>query len=312
MNTGSYKIFAAASARSLGDELARLLGQPLGRLYSTRFSDGEVFSRFDETIRGETVVLVGQVNMPYNNLFEFFTAADAARRASASEILAVLPYLPHSRQERRDGMRTGVISRMVADFIQLSGVDRLITIDLHSPAIEGFYKIPIDHISMSSVFLGDIRQRFDMENTLLCSPDFGGLKRIRAYKQALNCEMAVIHKERLKHNQVSSMEVIGTPTDKDVILIDDLIDTGGTLCKAAEILLEQGARSVTAYCTHGVLSGEASATIEQSLLKELVIANTIPGNTYGAKVRVISCAPILAKALEALLHHQSLEGLNKL
>jgi ribose-phosphate pyrophosphokinase len=312
MSKRSYKIFAVSSAQVLGEEISCNLNKPLGSLYCTRFSDGEVFSRFDETIRGETVVLVGQVNMPYNHLFEFFTAADAARRASAGEVLAVLPYLPHSRQERRDGIRTGVISRMVADFIQLSGVDRLITIDLHSPAIEGFYKIPIDHISMSSVFLNDIRDRFDMSHTLLCSPDFGGLKRIRAYKQVLDCEMAVIHKERLKHNQVSSMEIIGSPVDKDVIIVDDLIDTGGTLCKAAEILMDQGARSVTAYCTHGVLSGGARETIEQSPLKELVITNTLPGRESGGKLRVVSCAPILTKALQALLHYQSLEGVNKI
>jgi ribose-phosphate pyrophosphokinase len=312
MHKGSFKLFATAHATALGEEMSSLLGQPLGKLYNTRFSDGEVFSKFEETIRGETVVLIAQIDMPYENLFSLFTAADAARRASASEILAVIPYLPHSRQERRDGLRTAVTSRLLADFIEHSGVSRLITIDLHSPAIEGFYTIPIDHILMSPMFLDDIKARFDLSKVLLCSPDFGGLKRIRAYKKSLQTEMAVIHKERLKHNQVANMEIIGSPADKHVIIIDDLIDTGETLCKAASLLMEQGALSVSAYCSHGVLSADAQDRIQSSPLNELVITNTLPLKLHSTKIRVLSCAPLLTKALNAILQHKSLEEINKM
>lgn len=312
MQRGSFKIFATSNATALGEAIAQALGTQLGRLHCATFSDGEVFTRFDETIRGETVILVSQVNLPYQHLFEFFTAADAARRSSASEIMAVLPYLPHSRQERRDGLRTAVTSRLMADFIEHSGVNRVITVDMHSTAIEGFFTIPIDHIQMSTAFLADIRARFSPEHLLVCSPDFGGLKRIRAYKQALDCDMAVIHKERLKPNQVANMEIIGSPEGKDVVLIDDMIDTGGTLCKAAELLMEKGARSVTAYCTHGVLSGDAPSRIENSALKELVITNTIPGLHASPKIRILPCEGLLAKALNTLLHNQSLEHLNRI
>lgn len=312
MRRGNFKLFATSNSVALGNAIAKELGTELGKLHCTTFSDGEVFTRFDETIRGETVILVAQINLPYQHLFEFFTAADAARRSSAAEIMAVIPYLPHSRQERRDGLRTAVTSRLLADFIEHSGINRMITMDMHSTAIEGFFKIPIDHLQMSPAFLNDIRERFDMNSLLVCSPDFGGLKRIRAYKQALDCEMAVIHKERLKPNQVDNMEIIGTPEDKDVVLVDDMIDTGGTLCKAAELLMEKGARSVTAYCTHGVLSGNAREQIQHSALKELVITNSIPGNLSNGKIRVLPCESVLAKALDTLLHNRSIAQLNKI
>jgi len=308
-----FKLFSVSEhSAKLTKDIASTLQVAPGALYNTRFSDGEVYARFDETIRGETVVLIAQVDLPYHHLFELFVAADAARRSSAKEIVAVIPYLPHSRQERRDGERTAVTSRLIADFIEHAGATRVLTVDMHTLSIEGFFKLPIDHLQMSSVFLDDLRRRYAKDDLLLCSPDFGGLKRIRAYKQALDCDMAVIHKERLRPNQVDNMEIIGTVKDRDVVLIDDLIDTGGTLVKAAELLLRQGARSVSAYCTHAVLSGDAPKRLLASPLKEIVWTNTIPNRPTGGKFRTINCAPLLARALKQLLSNQSIKAINQL
>lgn len=307
-----FKLFATANSLELGKKVADELHTSLGKLYSTQFSDGEVYSRFDESIRGETVVLLAQANLPYHHLFELFITIDAARRASAKEIIVIIPYLAHSRQERKDDSRSSISSRLIADFLEHSGADRMITVDMHSTSIEGFYKIPIDHLQMAPVFLQNIKEHFDPSHLALCSPDFGGLKRIRAYKQILDCDLVVINKERLKPNQVNTMEIIGHPEGKDVIIIDDMIDTGGTLCKAAEILMDQGARSVTAYCTHGVLSGKASEKIQQSSIKELVISDSIPHLELPGKIRIVSCKKVIASAIEKLMQNKSIKALNTL
>lgn len=312
MPAQKFKLFAISNSAQLGQEVARGLDVAPGQLYSTRFSDGEVYSRFEESIRGETVVLIAQVNLPYTNLFELFVTVDAARRASAREIICVLPYLPHSRQERKDDTRASVSARLIADFIEHSGADRIITIDMHSTSIEGFYKIPIDHLSMNPVFVQHIREKYDLGKLVICSPDFGGLKRIKAYKNALQCEMAVIHKERLSPNQVSNMEIIGDVHGKDVVIVDDMIDTGGTLCKAAELLRSKGALSVTAYCTHGVLSGGALERIQASEISSLVITDTIPVEFVPSKVEVLSCSKVLITAIRQLLQNKSLKEINKL
>ena len=312
MSAMSFKLFALSGSQELGNEVADRMGISLGALFTARFSDGEVYARFDETVRGETVVLLAQINLPYHNLFELLVAADAARRSSAREVVAVLPYLPHSRQERRDGERTAVTSRLMAETIELSGVNRVLTLDLHSMSIEGFFKIPIDHLQMSAEFVKDIREQYGDKPLMVCSPDFGGIKRIRAYKQALNCDMAVIHKERLRPNEVDRMEIIGDPSGKHVVLIDDMTDTGGTLVAAARLLLKQGALSVRAYCSHGVLSGEAVERIQASDLQELVFTNSLPNRPQGPKFRVLSCAPLLARALENLSRNQSIKTLNNI
>lgn len=305
-----FKLFATQNSLELADKLASELNMQLGKLYSTRFSDGEVYTRFDESIRGEIVVLLAQANLPYENLFELFITIDAARRASAREIIIVIPYLAHSRQERKDNARSSVSSRLLADFLEHSGADRMVTLDMHSTSIEGFYKIPIDHLQMASLFLQDIRSRFASEQLALCSPDFGGLKRIKAYKQILDCDLVVINKERLRPNQVNAMEILGHPEGKDIVIVDDMIDTGGTLIKGADALMEMGARSVTAYCTHGVLSGDAIEKVAASQLKELVISDSIPHTNLPEKIRVVSCAGQLARAIEKLLRNESIKEMN--
>jgi len=307
----NYKIFATSNAQELGTDIASKLGVSLGQLHSQSFSDGEVFVRFDESIRGRTVFIISQVNMPYKNLFELFMTVDAARRASAKEIICVAPYLPHSRQERKDAERTSISSRVVAEFLQLSGADRLMTIDLHTSSIEGFFNIPVDHLDTSRLFSKHIKE-LELDNLCLCSPDFGGLKRIKKYKKLLDCEMAVIHKERLIPNQVASMEIIGDVENKDVVIIDDMIDTAGTLCKAAELIMEKGAKSVRAYCTHGLLSGPAVERIENSALTCVYIADTINGDaTESPKIKSIACSKIIARAIDNLLHNKSIKDLNE-
>lgn len=304
-----FKIFSLSESHHYSGQIAELCKLNVGKMQTQTFSDGEINVVFDETIRGEIVVLIAQVQLPYHNLFELFVAIDAARRASAKEIICVIPYLPHSRQERKDDTRSAISSRLIADFLEHAGADRVITLDMHSTAIMGFYKIPIDHLSMHNNYIGHIKKNFDLKNLCLCSPDFGGLKRIKAYKSVLNCEMAVIHKERLTPNQVNSMEIIGDVNGKDVVIVDDMIDTGGTLCKAAEILKQHGAKSVNAYCTHGVLSGDALKNISNSGLDLLYISDTVPQNNLPAKIKVIGSVELVSKAVQLIIGGKSLQEL---
>ncbi len=304
----TIKIYATGTAQNLGSAIAKKLGLPLHATHIEKFSDGELFVKFNESIRGQVVFLIVKINMPYENFFELLMTIDAARRSSAKEVILVIPYLPHSRQERRDGQRTAISSRMVADMIQLMGADRLITLDLHTNAIEGFYKIPLDPLSSLRLFLSHIQQ-LQIQNLCLCSPDFGGIKRIKQYKKNLEADMVVINKERLKANTVASMEIIGDVKGKNVIIIDDLVDTAGTLCKAADLLMEHGALSVKAYCTHGILSGAALATLSQSKIEKLFIADTVMENVDHPKIEVVSCAPVLATAIENIISNKSLSQL---
>ena len=305
MKDKPFKIFATSSAQHVGRAIAHELGQELGNFHSETFSDGEKFVSFGESIRGRLVFLVAQINMPYENLFELFLAIDAARRASAMQVIAVLPYLPHSRQERKGNVRTAIASRLVADLMQQSGADRVITMDLHSGSIEGFFKIPVDHLFMSQIYIQHI-QDLQLPNLCLCSPDFGGLKRIKIYKQALNCDMAVIHKERLKPNQVSHMEIIGDVVGKHVVLIDDLIDTAGTICTASNLLMEQGAASVRAYCTHAIFSGNARQRIQDSALEKVYVSDSVNYVAPDNKVEIVSCSHLFAEAIRRLLENGSL------
>ena len=306
----SYLFCHTSTAATLANQIASHLNLERGIMHSETFSDGEVHVRFDTSIRGKSVFLLAQAGMPYENLFELYLAVDAARRASAQEIICVIPYLPHSRQERKDTARTSIAARVVADFLQTVGCDRVVTLELHTSTIEGFYKIPVDHLRTDYLFMQHMRNH-GPKNMCLVSPDFGGLKRIRQYKKILDLPLAVIHKERLQPNQVSNMEIIGNVEGANVVIIDDLIDTAGTLCKAAELLVEHGAASVRAYITHGVLSGPALERIAESTLEKLYITDTIPLREPNPKIEVISCAPLIAEAMERLMGHQSIKALNE-
>lgn len=300
------KLYATSSALALGEKVAKALKLPLHQLHREKFSDGELFVRFNESIRGQTVFLISKAHMPYENFFEMLLTVDAARRSSAKEVVLVIPYLPHSRQERRDNQRTSISSRMVAEIIQMMGADRLITVDLHTNAIEGFYRVPVDPLSSMRLFVDHIKNS-GLDNLCLCSPDFGGIKRIKQYKKHFeDADIVVINKERLKPNQVAHMEIIGDPKGKNIIIIDDLVDTAGTLTKAADLLIEEGAQSVCAYCTHAVLSGNALENLERSKIQKLFIADTVVEKVDHPKVEIVSCAEILAKAIENLTTNRSL------
>jgi ribose-phosphate pyrophosphokinase len=302
------KLYATAAGKNLGEAISKKLGLPVHSTYVEKFSDGELFVRFDESVRGQVVFLIAKVHMPYENFFEMLMTVDAARRSSAKEVILVVPYLPHSRQERRDNQRTSISSRMVADMIQMMGADRMITLDLHTNAIEGFYKVPVDPLSSLKLFISHIQQSA-IDELCLCSPDFGGIKRIKQYKKNLSADMVVLNKERLKPNAVSSMEIIGDAQDKNVIIIDDLVDTAGTLCKAADLLIENGARSVMAYCTHGVLSGPALNNLTNSRIKKLLISDTVVEKVEHPKIEIVSCAPVFATAIENIISNRSLSHL---
>lgn len=304
----NIKLYATRSAQNLGEAIAANLKLPLNLTQAEKFSDGELFVKFNESVRGQIVLLIGKIHTPYENFFELLMTIDAARRSSAKEVILVIPYLPHSRQERRDGQRTAISSRMVADMIQLMGADRLITLDLHTNAIEGFYKIPVDPLSSLKLFINHIQQS-NIDNLCLCSPDFGGIKRIKQYKKNLTADMVVINKERLKPNTVATMEIIGDVASKNVIIVDDLVDTAGTLCKAADLLLEHGAKSVRAYCTHGVLSGDAMDNLSRSKIEKLLIADTVQEIVSHPKIEVVSCAGVLATAIENIVTNKSLSNL---
>lgn len=304
-----FKLFATSKATDLGKIISDNLKIPLCPLHSEQFCDGEVFIRFDESVRGKAVYLVARVGMPYANLFELLLAIDAARRAGANEIICLVPYLPHSRQERKDGERVSIASRLVADLIQQAGAHRMITIDMHANAIEGFYNISFDHLSMVQEFTRHIKS-LQLDNLCLVSPDFGGLKRIKSYKKYLDVDIAVIHKERLRPNQVSHMEIIGNVSDKNVVIIDDMVDTAGTLCKASELLMEHGAVSVHCYCTHALLTGPALPRIAASPIKKLYISDSLLVHPESEKIEIITCGHLLAKAVNALLNRQSLSEMN--
>lgn len=304
----NFKLYATTTAITLGEQVARHLNLPMHTIHAETFSDGELFVRFNESVRGQTLFIIAKINMPYEHLFELILAVDAARRSSAREVVLVLPYLPHSRQERREGQRTSIASRIIADMVQMMGADRIITLDLHTNAIEGFYKIPLDPLSSHRLFVESIKAA-SLDNLCLCSPDFGGIKRLKAYKQFIDAEIAVINKERLKPNQVSHMEIIGDVKGRNVIIIDDLVDTAGTLCKAADLLIEEGALSVRAYCTHGILSGNAISNIEHSKIDHICISDTVRDELNNGKIKIVSCAPLLAKAIEHLVNSKSLSQL---
>lgn len=304
----NIKLFATSTGSVIGERISQHLGLKLCRTVVEKFSDGELFVKFDESVRGQVIFLVAKLHMPYENFFEALMTIDAARRSSAKEVILVVPYLPHSRQERREGVRTAISARMVADMIQLMGADRIITLDLHTNAIEGFYKIPLDPLSSLKLFLEHIRKQ-DLPDLCLCSPDFGGIKRIKQYRKSLSTEMVVINKERLKANAVESMEIIGEVKGRNVIIIDDLVDTAGTLCAAADLLIARGAKSVRAYCTHGVLSGNALQNLEKSRIEKLFISDTVLEIVNHPKVEIVSCAPVLAGAIENVMSNRSLSQL---
>jgi ribose-phosphate pyrophosphokinase len=301
------KIFAVRGSMELAKRIAHKYGQELGQVTIIEFSDGEFQPSFEETVRGGRVFIIGSTNQPDTNLMELLLLCDAAKRASAKHITAVMPYFGWARQDRKDKSRVPIGAKLVANLLRSAGATRVMTMDLHADQIQGFFEMPVDHLFVSSLFVPHIQAQ-NIENLTIGSPDIGGSKRANSYAKKLGCEMVICYKERKKANVIESMKVIGEVEGRNVILLDDLIDTAGTLTKAAGMLKDQGATSVRAYCTHPVLSGKAYERIEKSELTELVVSDTIPLKQNSPKIKVISVAEHFARVMWNVHHHESISS----
>jgi ribose-phosphate pyrophosphokinase len=280
------KIFGGSASQSLTQSICEFYGSAPGDLAVSRFSDGEFQPNFQESVRGCDVFIVQSTYPNSDNLMELLMAIDAAKRASANYITAVIPYYGFARQDRKDKPRVSIASKLVADLLSTAGANRVMTMELHAPQIQGFFNVPVDHLESSIVFVPYIRT-LDSENLVIAAPDVGASNRIREVAKVLNLPMVICDKERRKANEIANMTVIGDVEGKDVVLIDDIIDTGGTLCKSSSMLMERGAKSVRALCCHPVLSGKAYENIENSVLTELVVTDTIPLKQHSAKIKQI-------------------------
>jgi len=301
------KIFAGRHTMQLAKNIASKYGIQQGDVKITEFSDGEFCPSFEETVRGNRVFLIQSTNPPADNLMELLLLCDAAKRASAKHITAVIPYFGLARQDRKDKPRVPIGAKLSAKMLMAAGATRVMTMDLHADQIQGFFEVPVDHLYSSALFIKDA-EAMHLDNLCVASPDMGGAKRAHAYGSKLEADVVICYKERKKANVIDKMTVIGDVVGKNIILVDDMVDTGGTLCKAAEMLKEKGAVSVRAYCTHGILSGPAHERIANSALEELVITDTIPQTQINPKIRVISVAEMFAQVMKNVHQHESISG----
>ena len=307
------RLFSGTATPGLAAAIAEAIGIPPGEIAIRRFSDGEIFVQFQETIRGQDVFLVQSTAPPVNDaLMELLIAIDAAKRASARQICAVIPYFGYARQDRKSASRTPITARLVADMLEVAGATRVLTIDLHAAQIQGFFKIPVDNIFAAPLFAKDIAARHAGRDLVIVSPDVGGVVRARALAKRLHAEMAIVDKRRPAPNVAEVMNIIGDVRGKHCILIDDIVDTAGTLAGAANALAEAGAARVDAYITHGVLSGPAPARLRDCALTELVVTDTVPLREEAqatGKVRMLSVAPLLAEAIKRIYDARSISSL---
>lgn len=302
------KIFSGRATVDLATKIVADFGTTLGEVIIHHFSDGEFQPSFEETVRGKSVFLIQSTMPPVENLFELMLMIDAAKRASAKSIVAVVPYFGFARQDRKDRPRSAIASKMVAMMLETAGADRVMTMDLHADQIQGFFEIPVDHLYGSTIFMPYINT-INNGNLIVAAPDAGGAKRANSYSKKLNLGLAICHKQRKLANEVAEMTVIGEVMGKDVVLIDDMVDTAGTLTKAADLFIEKGARSVRAFCTHAVLSGSAYERIEQSKLTELVVTDSIPLKKKSKKINVQSVSGLYASVIRSLINKESISTL---
>lgn len=304
----SAKIFSGTGSQQLTEQICKRFGTQPGRVNIQRFSDGEISPIFLESVRGDYVFLVQSTFAPAENFMELLLMIDAARRASAYKIIAVIPYYGYARQDRKDRPRVAIGSKLVANMLVAAGADRVITMDLHAPQIQGYFDIPVDHLDSHAVFIPHI-ENLRLENLTFAAPDVGATNRIREIASYFNAEMVICDKHRKRANEIASMVVIGDVTGKDIVIIDDICDTGGTLAKSAALLKEKGARSVRALITHPVLSGKAYENIENSVLEELIVCDTIPVKKPSSKIKVISVAELFAVAIRNAFENKSITSL---
>ena len=304
----SVKIFSGTNSQYLAQQIAVAFGKELGEFNTQKFSDGEFQPIFLESIRGDYVFLVQSTFSPSDNIMELLMMIDAAKRASAGYITAVIPYFGFARQDRKDKPRVSIASKLIANLLTTAGADRVMTMDLHAPQIQGFFDIPVDHLDSSAIFMPYI-EKMNLKNLTFASPDVGSTNRVREFASYFNAEMVICDKHRKRANEIASMTVIGDVEGKDVILIDDICDTAGTLTKSAAMLRERGALSVTAFCTHPVLSGNAYENIEKSVLEKLVVCDTIPLKQKCDKIEVVSVADLFAVAIRNTFENKSINSL---
>ena len=299
------KFFAGNNTKYLANKIANAFGVELNKSSIIEFSDGEFEPSFDETVRGADVFLIQSTTPPSDNLMELLLMIDAAKRASAANIIAVMPYFGYARQDKKGKPRVPIGAKLVSNLLTAAGVDRIMTMDLHADQIQGFFEVPVDHLYASELFIEDITS-LNLPNLIIASPDMGGSKRANAYAKILNSGVVICYKERKQANVIGEMKVLGDVSGKDVVIIDDMVDTGGTLTKAADLMIESGATSVRAYCTHGILSGTAYQRLDNSNIAELVITNTIPKTHNSSKVREISVADFFAQTITSVVKNESI------
>ena len=301
------KLFACSQSTELAKKIASYYGISLGNVITSTYSDGEFQPSFEESVRGARVFIIGSTHPGSDHLMEMLLMLDAAKRASARHITAVMPYFGWARQDRKDKPRVPIAAKLIAKMLETAGATRIITMDLHADQIQGFFERPVDHLFASTVFLPHLRA-LKLNNLTVASPDMGGSKRAYAYSKALESDVVICYKQRAKANIISHMELIGDVTGKNVVLVDDMVDTAGTLTKAADVMMERGALSVRAICTHPVLSGAAYERIENSKLEELIVTDSIPLTQKCDKIKVVSCAELFADVMKSVHENKSISS----
>ncbi len=303
----SFMVFSGEKSRYLAEKICASLQCKLGQMNIAHFSDGEFAVSYEESIRGRDVFLVQSTFPNSDNLMELLLMIDAAKRASAKSIVAVIPYFGWARQDRKDKPRVSIGAKLVADLLSVAGINRLITMDLHADQIQGFFNVPVDHLYASAVFIPYI-QSLKLENLVIATPDVGGSKRASTYSKYLNAPLVLCNKHRDKPNSVAYMQIIGDVKDKDVVLVDDMVDTAGTITKAADIMKEAGARSVRALASHCVMSGPASERVEASALEEIIFTDSIPYHGACSKVHQLTVAEMLAETIQRVMNNESISS----
>jgi ribose-phosphate pyrophosphokinase len=301
------KIFSCTQSEVLAKQIADKFGVPMGEVAFSHYSDGEFQPSFEESVRGSRVFLIGSTQPSSENLMELLLMIDAAKRASARHITAVMPYFGWARQDRKDKPRVPIGAKLIANLLEAAGATRIITMDLHADQIQGFFEKPVDHLFASTIFVPHLKS-LNLENLTIASPDMGGSKRAYAYSKFLKSDVVICYKQREKANVISHMELIGDVKGKNVVLVDDMVDTAGTLTKAAEVMRERGAISVRAVCTHALLSGNAYERIENSLLEELIVTDSIPPKKQSPKIKVLSCADLFADTMREVHENKSISS----